>query len=121
MLYRKFPLFDELLRRPAQTVEEILQGTPLRYQEMTKYEGAYCFIDYDPAHRGDDHDQTLVTIRSYSSLDLLLEMEHIKNIAECDTDITDPWWKWTDSPPAVLANGGVLSPGGAPGKSQALI
>jgi len=37
-LYRKFPIFAEQLRRPAQTGEEILQGTPLRYEEMTKYE-----------------------------------------------------------------------------------
>ena len=119
-LYRNFPLLDGRPRRPAHTVEEILQGVPSRYQEMTKHEGEYCFIEYDQAYRGDCHDQTLVTIRSYSSLEILFEKEHIKNIADSESDITDPWWKWADSLPAVLANGGTLSPCGAPGKDQAL-
>ena len=88
---------------------------------MTKHEGAYYFIEYDPAYRGDDHDQALVAIRIYSSLESLFEQEHIKNIADCDSDIADPWWKWADSLPAVLSNGGTLSPSGAPGKNQALL
>ncbi len=90
-------------------VEEILQSTPFPYQEMTKYEGEYCFIEYDLADRGNDHDQTQVTVRIHSSLEILFEKEHIKNMADCESDITDPWCKWADSPPAVLANGGTLS------------
>ncbi len=114
-LYRNLPIFDGRPRRPALTVQEILQGAPFRYQEMTKHEGAYCFIEYGLGYRGDNHDQTLVTIRFYSSLEVLFEKEHIKNMADCESDIADPWWKWADSPPAVLANGGTLSSNGARG------